>query len=111
MYEIKPKRLRSQILTCSVFLALFSKNHGFVKKSNPSEKTVIIVEEELDCIDIDDTGKLEDSPRLVFIDEEYGNLMVVNDVRELTRNISQKKKSDFLQFFISQILSTQQQMS
>ena len=107
MYEIKPKRLRSQILTCSVFLALFSKNHGFVKKSNPSEKTVIIVEEELDCIDIDDTGKLEDSPRLVFIDEEYGNLMVVNDVR----NISQKKKSDFLQFFISQILSTQQQMS
>ena len=55
------------------------------------------VEEELDCIDIDDIGKLEDSPRLVFIDEECGNVIVVNDGGELTRNINQKKKSDVLQ--------------
>ena len=95
MYEIKSRRLPSQILTCFIFLALFSK-HGFVKKSNPSEKNVI-VEEELDCIDIDDIGNLEASTRLVFIDEECGNLIVVNDGGELTRNINQKKKSDLLQ--------------
>ena len=47
-----------------------------------------IVEEELDCIDIDDTGNLEDSPRLVLINEECGNLIVVNDGGELTENIS-----------------------
>ena len=55
------------------------------------------VEEELDCIDIDDIGKLEDSPRLGFIDEECENVIVVNDGGELTRNINQKKKSDVLQ--------------
>ena len=38
-----------------------------------------MVEEELDCIDIDDIGNQEDSPKLVFIDEECGNLIVVND--------------------------------
>ena len=56
----------------------------------------VIVEEELDCIDIDYTGNLEDSPRLVFIDEECGNLIVVIDGGKLTGNIS-KKKSDVLQ--------------
>ena len=30
--------------------------------------------EKLGGIDIDDLGNLEDSPRLVFIDEECGNL-------------------------------------
>ena len=58
-------------------------------KSNSSEKK-FIVGEELDCIDIDDNGNLEDSPRLAFISEECGNLTVVNDGRELTENISQK---------------------
>ena len=67
-----------------------------LKKSNPSEKNVI-VEEELDCIDIDDIGNLEDSPRRLFINEECGNLTVVMDGGILTRNINQKKKSDFLQ--------------
>ena len=33
--------------------------------------------EELDCID--DIGNLEDSPRLVFINEKCENLAVVND--------------------------------
>ena len=60
IYEIKSKRLRSQILTCFNFLALLSKkNYGLVKKSNPSEKNVI-AEEELVCIDIDDIGNFED---------------------------------------------------
>ena len=55
-----------------------------------------MVEEELDCIDIDGIGNLEDSPRLVFIDKECGNLKVGNDNRTLTRNINQNKKSDIL---------------
>ena len=60
---------------CKYWLVLFlqfyfQKNHGFIEKRSPSEK----VEEELDYIDIDDIGNLEDSPRLVFIDEECGNV-------------------------------------
>ena len=39
----------------------------------------------------------ENSPRLVLVDEECGNLIVVNGGGELTRNINQKKKSDVLQ--------------
>ena len=41
-------------------------------------------------------GNLEDSPRLLFIDEECGNLIMANDGEERTGNISQKK-SDVLQ--------------
>ena len=63
-----------------------------LKKSNSSEKNVI-VGEELNCIDIDDIGNLEDSPRLVFINEECGNLIVVNDGGELTENISRKRQT------------------
>ena len=73
---------------------VFQKNYGFVKKSNPSEKNVI-VEKELDCIDIDDIiGNLKYSPRLVFINEGCGNLIVINDGGELTGNISQIKTTD-----------------
>ena len=78
MYEIQSRRLCSQVLTSLIFLVLFSKN-------------------QLDFIDIEDIGNLEDSPGLVFIDEECGNLIVVNDGAELTRNINQMKKSDVLQ--------------
>ena len=58
MYQKKSRRLRLQIPACFIFLVLFSKNHSFVEKSNPTEKNVI-VEEELDCIDIycDQLGK------------------------------------------------------
>ena len=52
----------------------------------------MLVQEELDYIDVDDIGNIEDSPRLVFIDEEWGNLIVVH--------INQKKKSDVLQSLI-----------
>ena len=48
----------------------YKKNHGFIEKRSPSEKA----EEELDYIDIDDIGNLEDSPILVFIDEGCGNV-------------------------------------
>ena len=68
-----------------------------MKKVNLLKKNVID-EEELDGIDIDGIGNLEDSLRLVFIDEECGNLIVVNDDKKLTRNINQKKNSDVLQY-------------
>ena len=64
---------------------ILKKNYGFIQEGNPSEK-VVIVEEELDGIDIDDIGNLEDSPRL-------RNLIVVNNGGELTKKINQKKKS------------------
>ena len=52
----------------------------------------MLVQEKLDYIDIDDIGNIVDSPKLVFTDEECGNLIVVH--------INQKKKSDVLQSFI-----------
>ena len=63
-----------------------------LKESNSSEKNVI-VEEELDCIDKDDIRNLEDSPRLVFMNEECVNLIVVNGGGELTENISLKRQT------------------
>ena len=57
------------------------------KEINPSDK-VVIVEEELDGI-----GNVVDLSRLMFIDEECGNLQVVFDDGELTRN----NKSEGLQ--------------
>ena len=85
-----------QFLTYFIFLVLFSEKLASIDEDNPSEKFVT-AEEELDGIDIDDIGNLEDSPRLVFIEEERANL---NDGGELTRNINQKKKSGILQWFI-----------
>ena len=48
----------------------------------------MIVKEELDGIDIDDIGHLEDLLRIVLIHEECGNLKVFFDGGELTRNIN-----------------------
>ena len=69
------------------------KTNNLIAEDNPLEK-VLIVEEDLDCTDIDDVGNLKDLPKLVFIHEECQNLEVVNDGRELIRNINQKKKSE-----------------
>ena len=51
----------------------------------------------LEGIDTDRIGNLMDLPRLMFIDEEYGNLIV--DGRWLTRNNNRKRKSDVLQVY------------
>ena len=74
MYEIKWRKLRSQ--------------------------KVVIVQEELDGIDKDDIGNLEDLLRVVFVDEACRNLKVVIGGGELNRNINQKKKSDLFQTHI-----------
>ena len=51
-YETKSMRLR--LLTCFIFLVLFSKrkSHSFIEKDKPSEK-VVVAEEELNRFDID----------------------------------------------------------
>ena len=54
----------------------------------------MIVKEELDGIDIDDVGNLEDLLKIVFIHEERDR-----DGRELTRNNNKEKKSGILQAF------------
>ena len=56
----KIRRLRSQILTCLVFMILLSKQkYGFTGKGSPSENNVI-AEEELDYIDVGDIGNFGD---------------------------------------------------
>ena len=90
MFKIKSSRPSSQTLTCSTFLALFSRKLRFHQKSNPSEKMLYLRKNQIadDTGNIDDTGNLEDLPRLMFIDEECGNLLVVNDSGELSGNIT-----------------------
>ena len=78
-------------MTCFIFLVFSKKKNNLIAEDNPSQK-VLIVEEDLDCTDIDDVENLKDLPKLVFIHEECQNLEVVNDGRELIRNINQKKK-------------------
>ena len=48
-------------------------------------------------IDVDGIGNLMNLPRLTFMDEECGNLKVVVDCGELTKNINREEKSDVLQ--------------
>ena len=65
---------------------IFKENRVFIKeKENPSDK-VVTVEVELYLTDMNGIGNLENLPRLMFINEECGNLKVVVVVGELTRN-------------------------
>ena len=48
----------------------------------------MIIKEEVDGIQIDDIGNLEDLLRIMFIHAECGNLKVFFDGRELNRNIN-----------------------
>ena len=65
---------------------IFKENRVFIKeKENPSDK-VITVEVELYVIGMNGIGNLVSLPRLMFINEECGNLKVVVVVGELTIN-------------------------
>ena len=75
----------------------FKVNHIFIEEEGHLEN--IYYEEELDGIDMDGIGNLEDLRRLMFIDETFGNLRVVVDCKELTRNMNKKKKPEGLQFY------------
>ena len=61
-----------------MFKFYFQRKSRFHWRRNPSNK-VVTVEVELDGIDIGSIGNLMDLPRLMFIDEECGNLKVVVD--------------------------------
>ena len=65
-----------QISTCFIFLVLFSKLTTVSSEKTTFRKSCYSWERAT-CIDIDDTGNLQDSPRLVFIDEERGNPILV----------------------------------
>ena len=77
----------------SSFIFKENQDQVMVEEDNPSEKNVT---EELDGIDIDDIGNLEDLLRIVFIHEECGNLKVFVGGGELTRHIKEKKKPGVL---------------
>ena len=79
--------------------SIFKENYIFFEEEDDPSDIVVIVQEKLDDIDIDGIGNLVDLPRLMFIEEECGNLKVVTDGGELTRNINIKKKSDVLQAY------------
>ena len=77
----------------------FKENHVFIEEEdNPSDKTVI-AEEELDGIDINGIGNLVDLPGLMSIEQECGNLKLVDEDGELTRNNNRKIKSEVLQAY------------
>ena len=65
-----------------------------MNKHNPSEK-IVIVKEELDGIDIDDIGNLEDLLRIVFIHEECGNLKVSLTVENLLEILTKRRSQAF----------------
>ena len=48
---------------------------------------------------IDGIGDLMDLPKLMFIDEECGNLKLVVDDGQFTRNNNRKRKSEALQAY------------
>ena len=50
-----------------------------LKKATLQKKILELRKIELDFIDIDDIGNLQDSPRLALIYVECGNFIVVND--------------------------------
>ena len=77
--------------------SVFEENHLFIEEEDNPSDNVFMVKEELDGTDIDGIGNLVDLPRLMFIDEEWGNLKVVLDGGELTRNDKKRKSSQDLQ--------------
>ena len=56
----------------------------------------MLVQEELDCVIIDDIGNFKDLFRLVFINVKCGNLIKMNDGGQFTITINQKMKSGIL---------------
>ena len=77
-YTTKSRILPLQLLSLLYFSSfIFNENEVINKEKDLSQKAVI-VEEDLEDIDIDDIGNLEDLPRLVFINEDCENPKVVN---------------------------------
>ena len=69
----------------------------FIEKEDKLSETFFILEEKLDAVAIDYIGNFKDVLRLVFINEEYGNLKVELEGEELARNINKNKMQVLLQ--------------
>ena len=93
-YEVKYRKLLSQVIRGSSFI--FEKKSRFYWRGKPSNK-VNAVHEEQDGIDV--TGNLMDWPKLMFINEECGNLKLVVDGGLFTRNNNRKRKPEALQAY------------
>ena len=76
--------------------SIIKENHIFIEEEGKPSDKVVMVEEELD---IDGIGNLVDLQRQMIIDEDCGNLKVVADSGELTRNDNRKKSSEVLQAY------------
>ena len=77
------------ILLTFLVLFFFKESHIFIEEQNKPLEIVVIVKEELDDIDVDDTSNFEALLTLAFIEEKCGNLKEVIDGRNLIRNINQ----------------------
>ena len=69
----------------------------FIEKEDKPSETFVILKEKLDAVDIDYIGNFKDVLRLVFINEEYGNLKAELEGEELARNINKNKMQVLLQ--------------
>ena len=76
--------------------SIIKENYIFIEEEGKPSDKVVMVEEELD---IDGIGNLVDLHRQMIIDEDCGNLKVVVDSGELTRNDNRKKSSEVLQAY------------
>ena len=74
--------------------SIFKEDQIFIEEENNSSDKVDMVEEEQDGI-----GNLVDLPKIMFINEECGNLKVVGYDGELARNNVRKKSSEVLQAY------------
>ena len=57
---------------------IFEENHVFSEEGNPQTILMQLRKNKME-FDIDGIGNVMDLPKLMFIDEEYGNLKVVVD--------------------------------
>ena len=94
---MKYRKFFSQIIKHSSFI--FKENHVFIEEEDNSSDKFVKVQEELDGIDIDGIGDLVDLPKLMYIDKECGDLQVVIDSEQLTRNNNKKRNSEVLQAY------------
>ena len=95
MYEINLRRLSFAGADLCYFSSIIFKNITvFLRKATLSKKCYSQGKNRLYWCRWH--WKLEDSPRLVFINEQCGNLIVVNDGGEVTKNISWRKSNVLL---------------
>ena len=78
-------------------IIIFEENYVFIEEGNPQTKLIQMRKNKMELKD--GIGNLMDFPRLLFIDEECGNLKVVVDGGEFTRNDNRKGKSEVLQAY------------